>query len=188
MDLHYLGECNHDAFVNVASSLGILLCSKFVDANSACAMLEEANVPLQAQHVILHHLANFFGQCLIVPESQIRELEAGACYPISDSVVLDRQTITYWYRKIVQAILDHLHTELKFRGNAYFWQFGFNSIDIVFCADHGTRRFREVIKIIFRKKEDATASPICVVITIGNIDCTQETHDILEKKIATPIN
>ena len=57
-----------------------------------------------------------------------------------------------------------------------------------FGADHGARRFRAVIKIIFRKKEDATVSPIPVVVTVGNIDCTKETHDILEKTIAKPIN
>jgi hypothetical protein len=35
---------------------------------------------------------------------------------------------------------------------------------------------------------DARVSPISVVITVSNIDCTKETHDILEKTIAKPIN
>lgn len=82
-------------------------------AHSACAMWEEANVP---QRIILRHLSNFFGWRLTVSERQIRELEAGALHPISDSVVVGRETITFWYRKIDQANLGRLQTELKFRG------------------------------------------------------------------------
>ncbi len=55
-----------------------------MNAYSACAMWEEANVPLRAQRVILRHLSNFFGRRLTVPERQIRELEAGALHPISE--------------------------------------------------------------------------------------------------------
>jgi len=67
-----------------------------MNAYSACAMWEEANVPLRAQRVILCHLSNFFGRRLTVPERQIRELETGALHPISDSVVVDKEAITIW--------------------------------------------------------------------------------------------
>jgi len=186
--LRYLGEFHHDAFITAESSVGILLCSKVMDAYSACAMWEEANMPLWAQHVILHHLSNFFGWRLTVPERQIRELEAGALHPISDSVVVDKETITFWYREIDQAILDCLQMELKFKEKEYLQQLGFNSIDIVFGGDHGAKRFHAVIKLIIRNKEDTSVSPISVVITVGNIDCTKETREILNKTIATPIN
>jgi hypothetical protein len=94
--LWYLGEFHHDALITSAYSLGILLRSKVMNAYSACAMWEEANVPLRAQRIILCHLSNFFGQRLTVPERQIRELETGALHPISDSVVVDKEAITIW--------------------------------------------------------------------------------------------
>ena len=79
-----------------------------MDAYSACAMWEEANVPLWAQRIILRHLSNFFGWRLTVSERQIRELEAGALHPISDSVVVGRETIDnsiiiikYYYYNII---------------------------------------------------------------------------------------
>ncbi len=184
----YLGENNHDAFITAASSLGILVQSKAMDAHSACTMWEEANVPLRAQRVILRHLAQFFGRRITVPERKIRELEVGALQPISDSVVVDGEHVMYWYRKIDEVILDRLHTEFKSRGPNYFQQVGFNSIDIVFGDDHGARRFRAVIKIIFRNTEDKSVPPYSIVLTVGNIDCRKETRQILEATIAKPIN
>jgi hypothetical protein len=159
-----------------------------MDAHSACAMWEEANVPLRAQRVILRHLAQFFGRRITVPERKIQELEVGALQPISDSVVVDGEHITYWYRKIDEVILDRLHTEFKSRGPNYFQQVGFNSIDIVFGGDHGARRFRAVIKIIFRNTEDKSVPSYSIVLTVGNIDCRKETRQILEATIAKPIN
>jgi len=151
-------------------------------------MWEKANAPLQAECVILYHLAYSFGWYLTVPKRKIRELKASASCPICDSVVLDRESITYWYRKIDQAILDCLQAELKFREKKYFQKLGFNSINIVFGADHRARRFRALIKTIIWEKEDATVNPISVVINIGNMDYTEETHEISGEKIAEPIN
>jgi len=184
----FVGEYNHDAFVSAASSIGIIVQSKVMDAHSACAMWEEANVPVRAQRVIVRHLKNFFGRRVSVPEKAIRELEDGVLHPISDSVVVDKEMITFWYRNIDEVVLHRLKTEFKFRGKEYFQQFGFNSIDIVFGADHGARRFRAAIKVIFRNKENTTVSPFSVVITVGNIYCSKESREILEKTIAKPIN
>jgi ribosomal protein L35AE/L33A len=186
--LQHLGENYHDCFIHAAESLGVLLTSKKMDAYSACAMWEEANVPLRAQRVILRHLANFFGQRITVPERDIRELEAGATPPISGSIVIGAETITFWHRDIDQAVLNRLQTEFKCRGKEYFQAMGYDSIDIIFGADHGARRFRAAIKIVFRNKCNAAVAPSSVVITIGNIDCKKETYEILAKTIAKPIN
>jgi hypothetical protein len=65
----YIGEDYNESFVGAGTNLGLLLQSKGMDAESACAMWEEANVQLWGQQIILRHLANFFGCCLTVPES-----------------------------------------------------------------------------------------------------------------------
>ena len=87
--LHYLGEAYSDSFTTVACDLGLLLVPKVMDAESACAMWEEANCPIRAQRIILRHLSLFFGRRITVPEQTIRELEQGALLPICDSIVLN---------------------------------------------------------------------------------------------------
>ena len=58
--LHFLGK-RYDAKINeVAVHLGLLLPSKLMNAESACAMWEKANCPYKAQRVILRHLIFFW--------------------------------------------------------------------------------------------------------------------------------
>jgi hypothetical protein len=103
--VQYLGEVFPDSFVNAASNIGLLLHSKTMDAEAACAMWEESNVSIRSQRIILRHLANFFGQRLTVPESCIRDLENRALHPVTDSVDVDGEHITFWYRHIDEAII-----------------------------------------------------------------------------------
>jgi hypothetical protein len=60
----YIGEDYSESFIGAGTNLGLLLQSNVMDAESACAMWEEANVPLRGQRIILRHLANFFGHLL----------------------------------------------------------------------------------------------------------------------------
>ena len=50
--LQYLGKAHSDSFTAVACKLGFLLAPKVMDAESACAMWEEANYPIRAQRII----------------------------------------------------------------------------------------------------------------------------------------
>ncbi len=186
--LQYLGEVYNESFINVASNLGLLLHSKKMDAYTACAMWEEANCPARAQRIILRHLANFFGRRLTVPESSIKELEAGALEPISDSVEVGSETIHFWYRHIDLAILHRVKTEIDCRGVLFFKQQGYNSADIVFGGDHGARRFRAVVKLILRNNNNKEVKPLSVVLTVGSINCAKENRDILEKTIMGHMN
>ena len=81
--IQVLGEKNCDFFTKAASNLGVLLHSKEMDAESSCAMWEEANVALRSQRIIKRHLANHFGRRLTVSKNKIRELEQGALHPIT---------------------------------------------------------------------------------------------------------
>ncbi len=112
---HYLGKCNHDAFFTTASSHWIVLCSKAMDAYSACAIWEEANMPLRAQRVILCQLP--ISLVSAFPDQRDKFESLKLVHNIWFLIQLQwRETITYWYRKIDQDILDCLQTELKFRG------------------------------------------------------------------------
>jgi hypothetical protein len=47
--MHFLGKKYENKFIEVAVHLGLLLPSKVMDAESACAMWEEANCPYKSQ-------------------------------------------------------------------------------------------------------------------------------------------
>jgi hypothetical protein len=182
----YIWEDYSESFIGAGTNLGLLLQSKVMDTESACAMWEEANVPLQGQRIILRHLANFFGRHLTVPESRIRDLERGAVPPISESAVIDGKTINYWYKPIDEAVMRHLEVEINGRGENFFDQF--DSVDIVFGGDHGARKFHAVVRLIFRNKNDASITTLSVVLTVGSIDCAKDSRLILQKTIINLVN
>jgi hypothetical protein len=90
--MQYLEEMFSDCFASVACSLGLLMPSKVMDAESATAMWEEGNVPLRAQRIILSHLKSFFERHIMVPERYIKELESSSSPPISGSAEMEQDT------------------------------------------------------------------------------------------------
>jgi hypothetical protein len=56
LDLASLGKNFEEKFAEVAVHIGLLLPSKVMDAEIACAMWEEANCTFKSQQVILCHL------------------------------------------------------------------------------------------------------------------------------------
>jgi hypothetical protein len=113
-------------------------------------------------------LANFFGRCLTVPLSSIKELEAGVLESVPDSVEVGSEMIHFWYWYIDLAILYWLKTEIECRGVLVFKQQGYNSADIVFGGDHRARRFHAVVKLILRNNNNKEVKPLSVVLTVGN--------------------
>jgi len=111
--LRYLGEKYSDLFTAVAVQLGLLLAPKVMDAESACAMWEEANCPVRAQRIILRHLKHFFGRRITVPEHQLRDLEEGALLPTCNSVLINNSKMYFWHRNIDEAVVHRLKTELE---------------------------------------------------------------------------
>jgi hypothetical protein len=53
--------CNEE-FITAAEEAGLLLNGKVMDAESATAMWEEANINCRQQHTIFRHLACYFGR------------------------------------------------------------------------------------------------------------------------------
>ncbi len=101
---------------------------------------------------------------------------------------MDGVGITFWYKKIDEAVVHRMKTEMDYRGREFFVHNGYNSADIIFGGDHGARRFRAVLRLILRNTNNNDVVPLSVVITIANIDCDKENRAILENTIAKPIN
>ncbi len=184
--LHHLGKTYSESFTAVAIQLGLLLAPKVMDAESACATWAEANFPVRAQRIILRHLKHFFGRCITVPEQQIRDLEEGTLLPTCDSVVINNSKIYFWYKNIDETVVHRLKTELNCRGLPSLRQF--NQLDIIFGGNHGAQRFRAVIQLILRNKDNAAIAPYSTVLHVGNVDCQKDTREVLEATVGVPLN
>jgi hypothetical protein len=132
---HLLGKKYEEKFAEVAVHIGLLLPSKVMDAETACAMWEEANCTYKSQRVILRHLRNFFGCCITVPERYIGELEEGVLDPICGEAEFDGKQVSFWHKNIDDVLLHQLKLELKHHGSCFFSNF--TTVDVVFGADHG---------------------------------------------------
>ena len=119
--LEHLGSKYSDTFALVASRLGLLLCLKKMDAESAAAMRQEANCPIRTQRIILHHLFHFFCRRITVPQQKIRDLEQGAVHPITNSALIGGKEIFFWYKEIDKVIISRLKREVLCRGRAFFY-------------------------------------------------------------------
>jgi hypothetical protein len=73
------------------------------------------------------------------------------------------------------------------RGADFFRSNGFNQMDVVFGGDHGARRFRAVIQLIFCNVQ-CQVKPYAVTIHVGNNDCNKDTREVLEKTIGKELN
>ena len=186
--LMHLGEHYNDIFADVACKHGLVLSGKVMDAESACAMWEEANVALRPQRIILWHLASFFGRRITVPEREIRELEQGTLSPIVDMAVINGEDINFWYKNVDEVISHRILIELKGRGRDFFREKGYDSLDTVVGGDDGARKFRAEIRLIFRNSTNKNVEPYSVKLCLGSIDCKKDSREVLEKTFGAKLN
>jgi len=57
----------------------------------------------------------------------------------------------------------------------------------MFGGDHGARQFLGVIQLIFHNT-DCHVNPYSITFYVGNIDCSKDTREILQKSVATELN
>jgi hypothetical protein len=100
-----LGKNYEEKFAKVAVHISLLLPSKVMDAETACAIWEEANCTYKSQRGILRHLWNFFGCRITVPERYIRELEEGVLDPICGEAEFDGKQVSFWHKSIDDVLL-----------------------------------------------------------------------------------
>jgi hypothetical protein len=143
-----LTKLRNEEFIVAAEAAGLLLNGKTMDAESSTAMWEEANINCRQQRIILRHLACYFGRRLTVPLSKICELEEGALMPVTASLDLNGKKIHYWHKDIEQCFIHRLNLDGKEYTFDYFMQF--DALDVVVGGDHGQRKFRMVMQLIYR--------------------------------------
>jgi hypothetical protein len=75
--------------------------------------------------------------------------------------------------------------EVKHKGYGFFKEKGFDLANVVFGGDTGARRFRAICHFIIRNSKDISVPSLSTVITVGNIDSTMESREVLKKTIGT---
>ncbi len=121
-----------------------------------------------------------------MPLSKIRELEEGALMPTTSSVNVNGKKIHYWYKDIKEAVSHRLNLDGVAYSYGYFTRF--DSLDVVVGGDHGQRKFRMVMRVIYRSKSNPDVPAVIHTVKVGHIDCSKDTREVLEATIAHPIN
>jgi hypothetical protein len=87
-----------DEFVHVCRKMSYPIFSKKMDAATACAMWQEANVSQKSQRRILRYLAAEYGCRLVVPEAEVDAFGQDHVTPVMGSFEdpVTRETIHFW--------------------------------------------------------------------------------------------
>ena len=176
-----LGRDLPESFVHAAEKLGMPVTSQTMDAFTAEAMWEAANVNTNGQRLIRRYLYAFFGKQFFVPESKIESITEDVFAPEFGEFVLEKKTISFWFKRI-DDILSHCLKKVHEEDE----NFTYKSADIIVGVDHGQRKFRALLKIILRNADGETV--LQRVIKIGHIDCEKDTAEIFQNTIGGPIN
>jgi hypothetical protein len=102
--LRYLAMNYKDQFVGVCRKMGYPIFSKKMDASTACAMCQAANVGKESQRVILEYFAAVFGGRLVVPEVQVDAFGQNHVPPGTGSFEdpMTRKKIHFWTKPIAK--------------------------------------------------------------------------------------
>ena len=188
--LQHLALNYEDDFVMVCKKMGYPVFSKKMDAATACAMWQEANVSKKSQRTILRYLAAEYGCRLVVPESQVDAFGQAHVAPVTGSFEdpVTKKTIHYWTKPIAELLEVSVSTYIQ--ENKMATEEGalrsLKSMDVVLGGDHGQGKFRSVIKIILR--DDDGKQVTSMVMKVGHIDCTKDTYEVLKSSVAGPLN
>ncbi len=179
-----------DQFVHVCRKMGYPIFSKKMDAATACAMWQEANVSRKSQRTILRYLAAEYGCRLVVPEAEVDAFGQDHVPPVTGSFEdpVTSKTIHFWTKPIAKLLEVSVSTYVREKSIAAddAALAILKSIDVVLGGDHGQGKFRSVIKIILRDEDGKQVDSM--VMKVGHIDCTKDTYDILKSSVAGPLN
>jgi hypothetical protein len=181
-----------DQFVHVCRKMGYLIFSKKMDAATACAMWQEANVSRKSQKTILRYLAAEYGCRLVIAEQRLILLDRTMWPPVTgsfeDPVTSKADDIHFWAKPVAKLLEVSVSPYIREKSIAADDSaLGMlKSIDDVLGGNHGQGKFRSVIKIILR--DDDGKQVDSMVMKVGHIDCMKDTYDILKSSVAGPLN
>jgi hypothetical protein len=153
-----------DQFVHVCRKMGYPVFSKKMDAATACAMWQEADVSQKSQRTILRYLSADYGCRLVVPKAEVDAFGQDHVPPVPDSFKdpVTIRTIHIWTKPIAKLLEVSVSTHIRERSIAADDSaLGIlKSIDVVLGSDHGQGKFKSVIKMIVRG-DDGSRWTVC---------------------------
>jgi hypothetical protein len=59
---------------------------------------------------------------------------------------------------------------------------------VILGGDHGARRFRAAVKLIFRCRDQPDIKTLSIILQVGHIDTSKDTYENIKQTIAPPLN
>ena len=170
-----------DGFLAVGKKRALDFTNVVMNAATAAAMWNQANVGPTAQRVICRYLAGVFGRRLIVAESKIYNLAEDEVKPIVESKLVSG-TKMYFYVKPFKNLLEvTLRKKLQVQFNPELNLDKVEGVDISYSADHGGGFFRVAMKVLIRLIDDDNIS---YSERIGQMQCKKDTYELLAATMA----
>ena len=184
--LRVIGGTHRDEFVSTSESLGFPVVTKKMEATTAQAMWEDANISINSQRTILRYFKSTFGGSFVVPEKDIRQLGDEHVAPINDYFLSkEKKKIYFWTKPLSSTIVAVFKCFMQDASTSSLVD-NTTTLDIVIGGDHGQGKFRCLLKLILRDADNTIIKT--VVLKVGHIDCPKDTYDVLKLSIAPLIN
>jgi len=171
-----IAKMHGDAFVQAVDDLGMPINSEKVGPEEFLAMSHEANMGVRAQRVVRKYLLDK-GLRVLPTDRAMRELGKEALLPSTKKVKIGSQVFLYSHMKlddlVRQLVCDNYDPRMK-------------NLKIVIGGNHGQGAFHSPIKLVFiyaDKNENKS-----IEAWFGQVDCPTESYDIIQKRLAAPIN
>jgi len=145
--LRALHKKDEEAFTSVALEKGLTVDGKKkMDAVQVEAMLSEAGLCKNNARILFRHLNQFFGRSFFKSEHKRHAFFAGTeLAPVVDQMVLeDKTVIDYWFNEPDVMLKNQIKNIIR-RDKLQC----VTSVDVTVGGDHGGRKFRMTLKILF---------------------------------------
>lgn len=157
-----------DKFVEAAKILKMSIQQKRMDAATTMEMWDAAGVGTGSQRIINSCFKNHFGWRFTKTKRNVSEslLANNAVAPMFGTCMVEGKEQTFWCKEIDEVIDNRIELHLTSNPN-----FKYDSVDVVFGADHGQGSFQAVIKVILREDKKIVHTFECGV---GEVECSKE--------------
>ena len=164
-----------------------------MDATTAQAMWEEANINIRSQRTILRYLRGTFGKKLVIlsikTTSEVADNNIGGyknVNPCYESTEYKGETIDYWTKPLTESVCASLSSRLFRKEILVEGDYGTHKIDFMLGDDHGQSKFRMLMKVITRREDMSIIDHW--VLKVAHIDYEKDTYQVLRQTITPFLN
>jgi hypothetical protein len=162
--LGFLGENYSEIFVE-----------KKMDAITAAAMAEQANINTTGMRVIARFLRRLFGYSILPTQCQLRAVGDQYFKATTFAERINGNSIDYWYKDI-----DHVLKHMANEASAFEDVKDLERLDMSLGGDHGQGAFSFMALLALRYKKESGKESKYFAVQIGQIESAADSSEILK--------